>query len=108
MAQALGAELLDDGGQAIQLGGGNLNHLKQIKVTQIDPRIKKTEIIIASDVTNPLIGKRGASAVFGPQKGATPEMVQLLDQNLTHYAKVLQRDLGLDLANCPGAGLQAV
>ena len=104
MAQALGAELLDDGGQAIQLGGGNLNQLKQIKVNQIDPRIKKTKIIIASDVTNPLIGKQGASAVFGPQKGATPEMVQLLDQNLTHYAKVLQRDLGLDLANRPGAG----
>lgn len=104
MAQALGAELLDDSGQAIQLGGGNLNQLKQIRVTQIDPRIKKTEIIIASDVTNPLIGKQGASAVFGPQKGATPEMVQLLDQNLTHYAKVLQRDLGLDLANRPGAG----
>ena len=104
MAQALGAELLDDGGQAIQLGGGNLNQLKQIRVNQIDPRIKKTEIIIASDVTNPLIGKQGASAVFGPQKGATPEMVQLLDQNLTHYAKVLQRDLGLDLANRPGAG----
>ena len=104
MAQALGAELLDDSGQAIQLGGGNLNQLKQIKVNQIDPRIKKTEIIIASDVTNPLIGKQGASAVFGPQKGATPEMVQLLDQNLTHYAKVLQRDLGLDLANRPGAG----
>lgn len=104
MAQALGAELLDDSGQAIQLGGGNLNQLKQIRVTQIDPRIKKTEIIIASDVTNPLIGKQGASAVFGPQKGATPEMVQLLDQNLTHYSKVLQRDLGLDLANRPGAG----
>lgn len=104
MAQALGAELLDDGGQAIQLGGGNLNQLKQIKVNQIDPRIKKTKIIIASDVTNPLIGKQGASAVFGPQKGATPEMVQLLDQNLTHYAKVLQRDLGLDLAKRPGAG----
>lgn len=104
MAQALGAELLDDDGQAIQLGGGNLNHLKQIKVNQMDPRIKKTEIIIASDVTNPLIGKQGASAVFGPQKGATPEMVQLLDQNLTHYAKVLQRDLGFDLANRPGAG----
>lgn len=104
MAQALGAELLDDDGQAIQLGGGNLNQLKQIKVNQIDPRIKKTEIIIASDVTNPLIGKQGASAVFGPQKGATPEMVQLLDQNLTHYAKVLQRDLGLNLANRPGAG----
>ena len=104
MAQALGAELLDDDGQAIQLGGGNLNQLKQIKVNQIDLRIKKTEIIIASDVTNPLIGKQGASAVFGPQKGATPEMVQLLDQNLTHYAKVLQRDLGLNLANRPGAG----
>lgn len=104
MAQALGAELLDDDGQAIQLGGGNLNQLKQIKVNQIDLRIKKTEINIASDVTNPLIGKQGASAVFGPQKGATPEMVQLLDQNLTHYAKVLQRDLGLNLANRPGAG----
>ncbi|MEE6658002.1 glycerate kinase [Pediococcus acidilactici] len=104
MAQALGAKLLDKNGKSIPLGGGNLNRLNQIKTAAIDSRIKKTEIIIASDVTNPLVGEKGASAVFGPQKGATPEMVKLLDQNLTHYAKILQRDLGVDLANRLGAG----
>lgn len=84
MAQALGVKLLNLQGQEFPLGGGNLNHLVRIDNSKIDPRLKDTEIILASDVTNPLTGKNGASSVFGPQKGATPEMVKELDQNLHH------------------------
>ncbi len=75
-----------------------------IDVSGVDPRIKDTEILIASDVTNPLVGETGASAVFGPQKGATPEMVKTLDDNLNHYAAVIKATMGKDLADYPGAG----
>ncbi|WP_251547727.1 glycerate kinase family protein [Limosilactobacillus caecicola] len=104
MAQALGAKLLDASDQEVSFGGGALDHLDHIDVSDIDPRIKTTQVLIASDVTNPLTGKDGASAVFGPQKGATPEMVQTLDQNLHHYAEVIKRDLHKDLEMQPGAG----
>ncbi|MFC4772838.1 glycerate kinase family protein [Enterococcus hermanniensis] len=104
MAQALGVRLLDESGIELSVGGGGLSKLASIDVTGIDPRIKQTEIIIASDVTNPLVGENGASVVFGPQKGATPEMVQSLDENLTHYAKVIQKELKIDIKDQPGAG----
>lgn len=104
MAQAIGARLLDSAGNQIQVGGGQLDQLERIDTSKIDPRIKDLEILIASDVTNPLVGKDGASAVFGPQKGATPEMVETLDSNLQHYAAVIKADLGKDLANYAGAG----
>lgn len=104
MAQAIGARLLDSAGNQIKVGGGQLDQLERIDTSEIDPRIKELEILIASDVTNPLVGKDGASAVFGPQKGATPEMVETLDSNLQHYAAVIKADLGKDLANYAGAG----
>ncbi|WP_281165122.1 glycerate kinase family protein [Liquorilactobacillus sicerae] len=104
MAQALGARLLTKNGQPILLGGGNLNQLDHLDISQVDSRIAKTEILIASDVTNPLTGKNGASAVFGPQKGATATMVKQLDANLHHYATIIKRDLGKDLEMLPGAG----
>ncbi|MDK7952840.1 glycerate kinase family protein [Lactobacillus paragasseri] len=104
MAQALGVKLLNLQGQELPLGGGNLNHLVRIDNSKIDPRLKDTEIILASDVTNPLTGKNGASSVFGPQKGATPEMVEELDQNLHHFAAVVRRDLNKNYENTPGAG----
>lgn len=104
MAQAIGARLLDSAGNQIKVGGGQLDQLEWIDTSEIDPRIKELEILIASDVTNPLVGKDGASAVFGPQKGATPEMVETLDSNLQHYAAVIKADLGKDLANYAGAG----
>lgn len=104
MAQALGVKLLNLQGQEFPLGGGNLNHLVRIDNSKIDPRLKDTEIILASDVTNPLTGKNGASSVFGPQKGATPEMVEELDQNLHHFAAVVRRDVKENYENTPGAG----
>lgn len=104
MAQALGVKLLNLQDQELPLGGGNLNHLVRIDNSKIDPRLKNTEIILASDVTNPLTGKNGASFVFGLQKGATPEMVEELDQNLHHFAAVVRRDLNKNYENTPGAG----
>ena len=104
MAQALGVKLLNLQDQELPLGGGNLNHLVRIDNSKMDPRLKNTEIILASDVTNPLTGKNGASFVFGPQKGATPEMVEELDQNLHHFAAVVRRDLNKNYENTPGAG----
>lgn len=104
MAQALGVQLLDATGTALAPGGGALDQLTSIDLSQVDPRIATTQILIASDVTNPLVGPDGASAVFGPQKGATSAMVVQLDANLTHYAAVIQETLGLELADYPGAG----
>ena len=104
MAQALGVRLLDEAGRDLSVGGGALAKLATVDITNVDPRLKNTEIIIASDVTNPLTGPTGASVVFGPQKGATPEMVNELDSNLVHYAEVIKRDLTIDVKNQPGAG----
>lgn len=104
MAQALGVQLLDATGTELAPGGGTLDQLTRIDLSQVDPRIADTQILIASDVTNPLVGPDGASAVFGPQKGATSAMVVQLDANLTHYAAVIQETLGVDLATYPGAG----
>ncbi|MDR3191072.1 MAG: glycerate kinase [Lactobacillaceae bacterium] len=104
MAQALGVELLDENHEALPFGGGALDQLAYIELANIDPRLAETTIQIASDVTNPLVGDTGASAVFGPQKGATPAMVAQLDANLQHYATIIERDLGKSIANTPGAG----
>lgn len=104
MAQALGAKLLDQHKHQIPFGGGNLDKLDKIDISALDTRLQDTKIILASDVTNPLIGKDGASRVFGPQKGATPEMVEKLENNLQHYAKIIKRDLNKDVASVSGAG----
>lgn len=104
MAQALGAKLMDKDGKEIEFGGGNLDKIAKIDLSEIDKRIYESEFIIASDVDNPLCGERGASYVYGPQKGATPEMVQALDNNLKHYAEVVKNAIGKDLSEIPGAG----
>ena len=104
MAQALGAQLLDHEGSELPAGGGALAQLAKIKLDTLDSRLEKTEILIASDVTNPLTGPEGASYVFGPQKGATAEMVRQLDQNLQHYAAIIERDVGISIADVSGAG----
>jgi glycerate kinase len=104
MAQALGIRFLDGKGRELPFGGGSLARLAQIDMSGLDPRITNTTIIVACDVDNPLCGPRGASAVFGPQKGASPDTVKVLDQNLTHYAKVIKEQLGIDILNLPGAG----
>lgn len=104
MAQALGAFLLTEQGTAIARGGAALTTLARISLEQLNPRLQECTFEVACDVTNPLCGPTGASAVYGPQKGATPEMVQELDAALDHYASVLERDLGQSVRNIPGAG----
>jgi glycerate 2-kinase len=104
MLQALGVSFKDDQGKELSFGGGELSSLASIEVSQLDPRLQTVKIEVASDVTNPLIGKNGASTIFGPQKGATPEMVEVLDENLTHYAQVIKQHFGKDIAWAEGAG----
>jgi len=104
MAQALGAKLLDANGEQIGYGGGELKEINSIDVSNIDPRLTNIIIDVACDVDNPLTGERGAAVVFGPQKGATPEMVKILDENLSHFADVLKKDLEKDIAPIPGTG----
>ncbi|MED4405374.1 MULTISPECIES: glycerate kinase family protein [Heyndrickxia] len=104
MAQALGVKFLDERGGMLPFGGGALGDLAAIDLAGLDPRLKEVQIFVASDVTNPLCGENGASHVFGPQKGATKEMVALLDTNLSHYAAIIKEQLGKDVAEVPGAG----
>jgi glycerate 2-kinase len=104
MAQALGARLLDADGNDLPPGGAALARLARIDVSDMDVRLAQMVVRVACDVTNPLTGTEGASAMYGPQKGATPEMVTELDTALAHYADILQRDLGADVTNIPGAG----
>lgn len=104
MAQALGIKLLDENDKELPFGGGSLAHLARIDVSKRHPLLGKVEILVASDVTNPLTGVHGASQVFGPQKGATEEMVKQLDLNLAHYGEIIQRDLNLAVTDLPGAG----
>ena len=104
MASALGARFLDAEGQTLPDGGAALARLVKIDVSQLNPKLAQTSIIGATDVTNPLCGPTGASAVYGPQKGATPAMVAELESALKNYGRVLQRDLGKDVSERPGAG----
>ncbi len=104
MARALGHKFLDKAGRELPFGGGFLGALDNIDTSGVIPQIKNIHILVASDVTNPLCGERGASVVFGPQKGATPEMVQTLDQNLRHYGEVVKAQLGIEIIDVPGAG----
>ncbi len=104
MAAALGARLLDERGAELPPGGAALLRLAHIDVRGLDPRLRHVRVTVASDVDNPLVGPDGAAAVYGPQKGATPDEVRLLEQALRRYARVLAGDLGLDLAEAPGAG----
>ena len=104
MVQALGARLLDAEGRELDGSGGDLARLARIDVSALDARLAACRIEVACDVDNPLTGARGASAVFGPQKGATPEMVQALDANLARLARIVERDLGVAVDQVPGAG----
>ncbi len=102
MAQALGVRLLDDSDNELPPGGGSLSRLHSIDISGIFPVIP--EILVACDVTNPLTGNSGASAVYGPQKGATSDLVATLDWCLAHYASVVRDKLGKEVENFPGAG----
>ena len=104
MAQALGYHLLDENGQELPPGGLALKRLARIHVGGVHSDWKQTRVEVACDVTNPLTGPTGASAVYGPQKGATPEMVAELDAALKRLAEVIRRDLDIDVEHLPGAG----
>ncbi|WP_099222736.1 glycerate kinase [Listeria costaricensis] len=104
MAQALGVQLLDWHDDPIGFGGEALADLVSIELGKRHPRLNEVTILLASDVKNPLCGSQGASQIFGPQKGATPKMVEQLDQNLRHYAEVIQQETGKQVADLAGAG----
>lgn len=104
MAQALGARFLDSDGNELAFGGGAIANLEQIDLSGLDPRLQQVRLEVACDVDNPLCGPTGASYVFGPQKGATPAMVEQLDANLAHYASIIERTTGKDVINQAGAG----
>ncbi|MFS8603697.1 glycerate kinase [Priestia megaterium] len=104
MAKALGAKLIDANGAEIKEGGGSLNQLAAIDLTNLDSRLAEVKVEVACDVDNPLTGETGASAVFGPQKGATSDMVRQLDRNLAHYAAVIEKEMDIHIQNVPGAG----
>lgn len=104
MAQALGAKLVDDKGVDLPFGGGALASLANIDLSGLDSRLAKVQLEVACDVDNPLCGPKGASHIFGPQKGATPEMVVQLDANLAHYAQVIRQTNGKDVIDQAGAG----
>ena len=104
MAQALGIRLLDAEGQDLPEGGSALIRLDRIDMSNLDGRARESRFQVACDVNNPLTGSQGASAIYGPQKGATPEMVAELDRALGHFAAIVRRDLGIDINDVPGAG----
>lgn len=104
MAQALGFGLLDEKSNPIGPGGGSLGNLYHIDRLQVHPLLANTKITVACDVQNPLLGPSGATRVYGPQKGATPEMLEMLEINLEHYAKILYREFGIDYSGMAGAG----
>ncbi|CAL9621108.1 Glycerate 3-kinase [Streptomyces sp. enrichment culture] len=107
MLSALGARFLDADGKPVPPGGGGLAGLASADLSGLDPRLTEVELVLASDVDNPLTGPKGAPAVYGPQKGAAPDDVRALDAALTHFAKVLEGTAGpraAEYAASPGAG----
>ena len=104
MLSALGMSLVNEDGMELSQGGGALSELDKIDKTHFDKRISESDFIIACDVENPFVGPEGASVVFGPQKGATTEMVELLDMNLTKFANVVEKMNGNSLHKKKGAG----
>jgi glycerate kinase len=102
--QALGNRFLDASGRVLPPGGAALRNLARILSDGVLPAVRQTELTVMTDVLNPLCGPTGASAVYGPQKGASPEDVQVLDAALAHFAEIVKRDLGVDAAYLPGTG----
>ena len=104
MAQALGVRLLDDGGNQLPHGGAALANLARIDMSGADPRVSESAFLVACDVSNPLTGPEGASAIYGPQKGATPDMVKTLDAALLHFSDIVRHDIGAEVNDLQGAG----
>lgn len=103
-AAALGVRFLDARGRPFLPVGGTLDRIASIDVCALNPSLRNTELVTMCDIDNPLCGPQGASAVFGPQKGADGAMVERLDKNLAHLAEVVRRDIGAEIADLPGAG----
>jgi glycerate kinase len=104
MVAALGGRFLDDRGVELPPGGAALSRLARLDLTGLDPRLADCEFEVACDVDNPLLGSSGASAVFGPQKGADPEMVACLDAALERWADVVEPTVGRRVRDTPGSG----
>jgi glycerate kinase len=104
MARALGVKFMDASGKEVIPVGGNLDSIADVDLTGLLPSVKEVTIKVACDVDNPLCGEHGASATYGPQKGATPEMVSLLDKNLKSLSELMKKISGQDMAEVPGAG----
>jgi len=104
MARALGVRFLDAAGNELPEGGGGLAKLERIDASGLDARVQDVEIEIASDVNNPLLGQHGAARIFGPQKGATPKMVEQLEEGLSRLAEKIAEQLGINVRDLPGAG----
>lgn len=104
MAQALRFGLQDKNGNPIGSGGDSLGALNTIDKSHVHPLLKKVKITIACDVRNPLLGPSGATCVYGPQKGASPETIEILEKNMAHFAGILHQEFGLDVSDIPGAG----
>ena len=104
MIQAMGGKLINADGNVVARGGVALSDLANIDVSELDPRMSLANVVVACDVINPLCGPRGASAIFGPQKGATQEDIKELDAALANFADVIAKDLHTDVADIPGAG----
>jgi glycerate kinase len=102
--RALGAQFLDERGQPLPEGGAALAKLARIDLSALEQRLEGVKIEIASDVRNPLCGPTGAAAVYGPQKGASPQDVRILDDALRHFADVVEATVGIDIRDIPGAG----
>lgn len=104
LLQALGYRFLDKNGVDIPLGAEHIHHIETINESNVMPQIQDVKFEIACDVTNPFVGKQGASYIFGPQKGATPEIVERLDQSFIHFADVIKSFNGKEISNIEGAG----
>ena len=104
MAQSLGFKFQDKNGNPIELGGGSLGELFTIDDSEVHPLLQKAKITVACDVRNPLFGHSGATYIYGSQKGATPEKLEILERNLIHYSGILQEKSGMSVSGIPGAG----
>lgn len=104
MASALGYQLLDSAGMKIREGGGALNRLDSIHTGKINTRLRDINVIALTDVDNRLLGASGAAQVYGPQKGASKNDVEILERNLNHLAAIIERDLSMSVSDIPGAG----
>lgn len=103
-ACAVGIRFLDEAGNSFIPTGGSLHRIQRLDLSQIEPAIKDIEFVTMCDIDNPMYGPTGAAAIFGPQKGATPEEIELLDAGVRHLSQIIRQTMGLDLAFVPGTG----